>query len=202
MIKNVVFDLGRVLVDFDPEGYLHSFGYDEDTVQRLLKVVFGPRWRFYDRGDYPSVTDLCDDLMRDFPADAERIQLVLHPDWVKIHTLKADSAAYLHELKTRGYRIFMLSNLARESHEFVRGYEFFSELDGGVFSYQEHVIKPDERIYRILLERYALRPDETLFLDDSAENIEAAQRLGMRGIVFTELPAVRPLIEQLLTTCH
>ena len=200
MIKNVVFDLGRVLVGFDPESYLRTFGFDEDTVARLLKVIFGPRWRFYDRGDYDSVLDLAKELARDYPDDAEKIGRVLRSDWVKIHTLKADTAAFLHELKTRGYHIYMLSNLARESYEFVRGYDFFSELDGGVFSYQEHVIKPDERIYRILLERYALQPEETLFLDDSPENIEAARRLGMHGIVFTELPAVLVQTEALLNT--
>ncbi len=200
MIRSIVFDLGRVLVGFDPEGYLRSFGFDEDTVQRLLKVIFGPRWRFYDRGDYACVGDLGEELARDHPEDADLIRQVLRSDWVKIHTLKEDTAAYLHELKTRGYRIYMLSNLAKESYEFVRGYDFFSELDGGVFSYQEHVIKPDEKIYRILLDRYALLPEETLFLDDSPENIEAAQRLGIRGIVFTELSAVRPQVEKLLNT--
>ena len=198
MIKNVVFDLGRVLVDFDPEGYLHSFGYDEDTVQRLLKVVFGPRWRFYDRGDYAAVTDLSEELAREFPADADLIRQVLRPDWVKIHTLKEDSTVYLHELKARGYRVYMLSNLAKESYDYIHRYDFFNELDGGVFSYQERVCKPEEKIYRTLLERYALQPEETLFFDDSAENIEAAQRLGIHGIVFTELSVVRPQAERLL----
>ena len=198
MIKNVVFDLGRVLVDFDPEGYLHSFGYDEDTVQRLLKVVFGPRWRFYDRGDYAAVTDLSEELAREFPADADLIRQVLRPDWVKIHTLKEDSTVYLHELKARGYRVYMLSNLAKESYDYIHRYDFFNELDGGVFSYQERVCKPEEKIYRTLLERYALQPEETLFFDDSAENIEAAQRIGIHGIVFTELSAVRPQAERLL----
>ena len=198
MIKNVVFDLGRVLVDFDPEGYLHSFGYDEDTVQRLLKVVFGPRWRFCDRGDYAAVTDLGEELAREFPADADLIRQVLRPDWVKIHTLKEDSTVYLHELKARGYRVYMLSNLAKESYDYIHRYDFFNELDGGVFSYQERVCKPEEKIYRTLLERYALQPEETLFFDDSAENIEAAQRLGIHGIVFTELSVVRPQAERLL----
>ena len=71
-------------------------------------------------------------------------------------------------------------------------------MDGGVFSYQEHVIKPDERIYQILLERYALLPEETLFLDDNAENIAAAQKLGIHGIVFTNLPEAKAQAEKLL----
>ena len=123
---------------------------------------------------------------------------MLRPDWVKIHTLKEDSTVYLHELKARGYRVYMLSNLAKESYDYIHRYDFFNELDGGVFSYQERVCKPEEKIYRTLLERYALQPEETLFFDDSAENIEAAQRLGIHGIVFTELSVVRPQAERLL----
>ncbi len=198
MIRNIVFDLGRVLVGFQPDAYLRSFGYDEETVQTLLQTIFGPTWRFYDRGDIPTVIALRERLVHDYPNYEAQIHRVLRPDWVKIHTLKEDTAAYLHELKGRGYRIYLLSNLARESHAFVRGYDFFSDLDGGVFSYQEHVCKPEEEIYHILLDRYDLLPEETLFLDDCAENIEAAERLGIRGIVFTELSAVIPQVEALL----
>ena len=198
MIKNIVFDLGRVLVDFVPDDYLRSFGFDEATVRALWEKVFGPDWRFYDRGDFASVTELRDYLAEKHPEYAEAIHRVLHTDWVRMHTLKAESATYLHELKQRGFCIFVLSNIAQDSYEYVRGYDFFGEVDGGVFSYQEHVIKPDERIYQILLERYALLPEETLFLDDNAENIAAAQKLGIHGIVFTNLPEAKAQAEKLL----
>ena len=80
----------------------------------------------------------------------------------------------------------------------MSGYDFFTEVDGGVFSYQERVIKPDEKIYHILLDRYALLPEETLFFDDNAENIAAAQRIGIHGILFTTLPEAKAQAEKLL----
>ena len=198
MIKNIVFDLGRVLVDFVPDGYLRSLGFGNATVQALQEKVFGPYWRFYDRGDFASITDLREFLVEKYPEYAVEIHRTLRTDWVRMHTLKPDSAAYLHELKKRGYRIFILSNLAKESYEFVSGYDFFTEVDGGVFSYQERVIKPDEKIYHILLDRYALLPEETLFFDDNAENIAAAQRIGIHGILFTTLPEAKAQAEKLL----
>jgi putative hydrolase of the HAD superfamily len=115
-----------------------------------------------------------------------------------MHVLRPDVADWLHALKLRGYRVYLLSNLAKYSHDYVRGYPFFRELDGGVFSYQERVCKPDERIYRILLERYALRAEETVFLDDSAANVAAAERCGIRGIVFTDFAAAKAQLEELL----
>ena len=144
------------------------------------------------------MADQRDALIRENPAFEKEIRMALHPEWVKIHIRKEDSIAYLYELKSRGYRIYILSNLAKESYEYVRGFEFFREIDGGVFSYQERVIKPDEKIYRILLDRYALKPEETLFFDDVPENIEAARRLGIHGIVFTDLSAAKTQAEQLL----
>lgn len=197
-IRNIVFDLGRVLIDFDPERYLLSLGCDEKTTAALLQTVFLVDWPRYDRGDYETVDALCDELCRKYPDYASVLRRALTPDWVKIHTLKADTAAYLSALKQRGYRVYLLSNLAKESYDFIGRYPFFREIDGGVFSYQERVCKPDEAIYRVLLERYGLAPEETVFLDDSPANIEAARRLGMCGIVFENLPAARAQLEALL----
>ena len=197
-IRNIVFDLGNVLVDFDPLAYLRSFGFNDETAAQLLKAVFAEAWSRGDAGDYLSIAQLRADLLRSNPAQAKAIRRVLKNDCVKMHALRHDTAAFLHELKTRGYRVYMLSNLAKYSHDYVRGYPFFRELDGGVFSWQERICKPDERIYRILLERYALQPEETVFLDDSPANIAAAQRCGIHGIVFTDFAAAKAQLETLL----
>lgn len=200
MIKNIVFDLGRVLVDFDPITYLYSLGYDEETVNALYGRIFGGEdWMRHDRGDYPSVAALQAALIRKYPESELQIRRVLQPDWVKIHTLREDTAAYLAALKARGYRIYMLSNLAADSYAYVSQYPFFRLLDGGVFSYRERVCKPDKRIYDILLQRYALDPAETVFLDDNVENVAAAERAGIRGIVFTDLSSAKPQLETLLS---
>lgn len=197
-IKNIVFDLGNVLVDFDPAAYLQSFGYDASTVTRLLETVFAAAWPAGDRGDYLTLAQMRDDLVNAYPEDADAIRQVLQPDCVKMHTLRTDVAAFLHTLKTRGYRIYLLSNLAKYSYDFVSQYAFFKDIDGGVFSYQERVCKPQARIYHILLERYALVPQETIFLDDNAANIAAANRCGMHGVLFTTLLCAAEELTKLL----
>ena len=198
VVKNIVFDLGNVLVDFDPPAYLRKRGFDDAAAAQLLKTVFAEAWSRGDAGDYLSIAALRADLLQSHPAEAKAIRRALRPDCVRMHVLRHDVAAWLHDLKTRGYRIYLLSNLAKYSHDYVRGYPFFRELDGGVFSYQERVCKPDARIYRILLERYALRPEETVFLDDSPANVAAAQRCGICGVVFTDLAAAKAQLEPLL----
>ncbi len=204
MMKNIVFDLGRVLVDFDPIAYLYSLGYDDETVQALYDRIFGGEdWMRHDRGDYPSVIEMQTVLIQKYPEYEAQIRRALQPDWVKIHTLREDTAAYLLELKERGYPVYMLSNLAADSYAYVSRYPFFRALDGGVFSYQERVCKPDARIYEILLQRYALDPAETVFLDDNADNVEAAEKAGIRGIVFTSLDEAKKQLEPLLSdTCN
>ena len=166
MIKNIVFDLGRVMVDFDPIAYMRSFGFPEEDVLLLNRVVFGLDWFLHDRGDYETIGDLCEALAQRYPSHAEQIRTVLAGPWEEMHVLNPGSAAYMAELKDRGYHIYILSNLSVESHAYVSKYDFFRLAEGGVFSYQERSCKPEEKIYRALLDRYALLPEETVFIDD------------------------------------
>ena len=198
MIRNIVFDLGNVLVDFDPKFYMQSFGYSEQEIQNLFRLIYEDDWRLYDRGDYASVTDLCHAVCKKHPAYASAFKKILCTEWVQIHTLKEDTASYLAQLKTRGYRIYLLSNLSKESYDFISRYPFFALIDGGVFSYQEHICKPDAGIYEVLLSRYGLCAEETVFLDDSEANISAAEKHGMHGIVFTSFDQAKMQLEQLL----
>ena len=199
MIKNVVFDLGRVLVDFDPAGYIRSFGFSQEANDRLLAIVFGHDWYLHDRGDYLTIGDLTAALVKKYPDLAHEIKTVLTGDWVKIHYLKPESAAYLKELKARGYRIYILSNLSLESYGFISKYEFLQYTDGAVYSYRENACKPEEKIYRALLDRYALIPDETVFLDDVPENIAGAEAVGIHGVLFTGIEEAKKQTEALLS---
>ena len=186
------------MVEFDPVAYLRGFGYPEELVQRLHEIVFGRDWYLHDRGDYRTIEDLRDALAEKYPAYAAELTAVLRGDWVKIHYLKTETADYMAELKRRGYRIYILSNLSVESYEFIRQYDFFRLPDGGVFSYQERSCKPEEKIYRVLLNRYGLVSEETVFLDDNPDNIAEAKRLGIHGVLFTDIGSARAETEALL----
>ena len=188
MIKNVVFDLGNVLVDFTPNEYLEALGYTGEIKDTLMKIIFnGNEWREYDRGFYLHNTDLQAKLISDHPEYAKDIQRIIDNDWVKTHILKDDTVEFLKDVKTDGKRVFILSNLSIDSYEFITKMDFFKLVDGGVYSYQIMCCKPDKGIYDELINKYHLIPDETVFFDDRYENIEAANKLGIHGIQFLDI---------------
>jgi putative hydrolase of the HAD superfamily len=198
LIKNIVFDLGNVLVEFNPQAYLEGLGYSAEEIPPLIDIIYGDYWNRYDRGDYKTVADLRIALCKKYPKYGNDFFKILQPDWVNIHRVITDTADYLGELKQRGYKIYILSNLATESYEFVKKLDFFQKIDGGVFSTFENACKPEEKLYRVLLERYNLNADECVFLDDKPENIEVAEKLGINGIVFTDFGTAKQQLEKLL----
>lgn len=191
MIKNIVFDLGRVLVDFYPLDYLETFNFNESTKNQLNEFIFESKeWYETDRGTYPHISDLIQKLCSDHPELSNEINLVLQKDWVKMHKVKPGSVNFLKDLKKQGYSIYILSNLSNDSYNFISKLDFFQLIDGGIFSYQLKLCKPDRQIYEILLNKYNLIPEETIFIDDKKENIEAANALKIHGVQFINLEEV------------
>ena len=93
---------------------------------------------------------------------------------------------WIMDLKSKGYKVLVLSNLSNKTlSECEKDMKFLNYIDGGILSFRDGVVKPEPEIYRLLIERYFLNPEECVFLDDRRENIEAARKFGMHGIVFT-----------------
>lgn len=185
MTDTVIFDLGKVLADYDWESYLQQFSFDEKTYQILADAIFlSEAWILGDRG---SVTP--DEWLQCFIQNA--------PDYEKeVRQVFAGLAgcvrkfAYTDRLiayfRGKGYRIYYLSNYSEGLYEMtLEEIGFIDSFDGGVFSYKEKCIKPEEKIYKILLTRYNIKPENAIFFDDRPENVEAAKRLGIKGVVFT-----------------
>ena len=199
MIKNIVFDLGRVLVDYNPISYMEQLGLSSEIIDKLSNIIFhSQEWVDYDSGKLLHNTDIANKLVLEHPEVGKEIKLVLKDDWVTIHTLREDMAQFLVSLKERGYNIYILSNLSIDSYGFISQYEFFKYIDGGVYSYEEKVSKPDENIYNALLEKYSLIPEETVFIDDSPKNIEGAIKLGINGIIHNDIDSTKIALEQML----
>lgn len=196
MIRNIVFDLGEVLIGFEPMQYLKPFGFDENVNQILSEIIFNSKeWNECNAGKYAKNTDIVEILCKKHPDYAEEIKQVLTENWVKMLTQKEENIAFLKELKSRNFKIYLLSNLSEESHKFIKEYDFFDLVDGGVYSYAEKVCKPDRKIYERLLEKYNLIPEETIFIDDNKENIEVAEELGICGVVFCNLEEAKREVE-------
>ena len=184
MIRNSVFDIGNVLTDFRWEGFLRDKGFDDRMIKRIAKAsVAGPYWNEVDRGVW-STEKLLQAFIDLDPEIADELYLTFE----NIHgmvTRRSYAIPWIKELKEKGYHVYYLSNFSYKAYvECAEALDFIPYMDGGILSYQDQVIKPDPRIYQLLLERYGLRAQECVFLDDSAVNVEAAKVEGFAGIVF------------------
>ena len=199
MIKNIVFDLGKVLIEVNPVEYLKPFGFDDNTNEELSKLIFhSEEWIQCDAGKYAKNTEIADILCEKFPVYAEKIKLVLTDNWVKMLVRKEETIEFLRELKNRNFKIYILSNLSEQSYQFIKEYDFFELVDGGIYSYEEKLCKPDRKIYKKLLEKYSLIPEETIFIDDHKENIEVAKKMGIYGVIFADLEKVKREVEEMI----
>src|SRR5450759_4869057 len=182
MIKNVVFDLGNVLLSFIPSEYFDKKSYPENIKTRILSDIFhSEEWQMLDRGEITTeevidIIALRSSLKRDEIAHIFNLRTdILYP--------LDNNIKLLPILKKRGYRLYFLSNFPMDIFEEVNsGYYFFKYFDGGVISAHAKSSKPDSLIYKILIEKYSLIPAECLFIDDLEKNVKASETLGMKGI--------------------
>ncbi len=178
-MKNIVFDLGGVLFARDkrkcsPE-IMEFFGF--------LRTPQMPRfWEEDDRGT-STFDEVVDELCRMTGRSREVCVGVMH-EAIDLQEPVAATERLIGELKRAGYRLYVLSNMSREFIDYLRRFPVYALFDGEVVSCEEHTVKPERRIYEILLERYALQPAETLFIDDREANIAVAEQLGIHGYHF------------------
>lgn len=178
-MKNIVFDLGGVLFARDrqkcsPE-ILKFFSF--------LRAPQMPRfWEEYDRGT-STFDEVVDELSRLTGRSREVCVGVMH-EAIDLQEPVAATERLVGDLKAAGYRLYVLSNMSREFIDYLRRFPVYAQFDGEVVSCEELVVKPERRIYEILLDRYALQPSETLFIDDREANIRAARALGIHGFRF------------------
>ncbi len=197
-ITAVVFDIGNVLLTWNPADiFFRLFGRTDFDTHPLSFLIGNDIWLDMDRGII-SKEEAVLLFGRSYPEERETIAAFL--DAVPHYITPRDSGIRCaEECKKRGYKIFLLSNFPGYAFKKIRQkYPFFSTFNGGIISYQVHMIKPEEAIYRELLNRYHLHPAETLFIDDRKENISAAQSLGMTGIHLDAHKNIRTEVERVL----
>lgn len=188
-IKNIVFDVGQVLVSYDWESYLKSFGFPKEKEKLFAEKVFQSQiWNERDRG---KLTE--EEYLRQFaaslPAEYEQdLYKVMKDSW-KCIRVKDYAKTWTDYLKKQGYHLYILSNYSEYMLECTREKEmpFLTNMDGVVFSCEVQEIKPEPEIYKLLLSRFGLKAKESVFLDDREENCQAARKLGMHAICFQNL---------------
>ena len=198
MISAIVFDFGGVLIDWNPY-YLFRrfFGDDAQKTARFLAEINFQAWNLQlDQGRV--FADVISEVKHRFPAHRALIQ-AYEERWEE--TLAGPiqpTVEILHELRQAGHRLYGLTNWSAETFAPQRGrFEFLSWFAGIVVSGQEGVIKPDPLIFRILLERYRIAPEEAVYIDDNPGNAAAAMALGIHGIHFRSPELLRRELETL-----
>lgn len=183
MIKNIVFDIGNVLVSFRPEDYVDTLISDKKTARSVIEAIFKSReWLMLDRG-VMTEEEACREFCSRNLCLAENIRSVMK-DWHQMLTPLDETVEILKKLKKSGYKVFYLSNYQVEAFDFINKYEFFKLFDGGILSCNVKLLKPEKEIYETLAQSYGLKPEETVFIDDTTENIEGAGEFGFGTIQF------------------
>ena len=191
-IKNVVFDMGNVLMLFDGPYFSAQFTDNEADAVALQRALFGsPAWNLLDSG-----TISYDTMLRVARAHLdERLWRNLDAcfaGWAAYSTPIEETNALAAELKREGYGIYLLSNAGTRIHDQLNHMPAWSLMDGAVVSGEERLMKPDPAIYQLLCERYGLLAEECLFVDDNADNCEGARVAGMRAVRYTgDVAAIR-----------
>lgn len=186
MIKNIIFDIGNVLLEFKPLDYLKRTFNDENIEKLILKEVFGcEEWLHLDRGTLTQDEAIKIITTRN-PNHEVHIKKCMD-NWIDILTPIESTIRILKDLKEKGYKLYLLSNFHSLAFETVYAkYDFFKNFDGGIISYKEKLVKPEAEIYTKLLDTYKLTAEECLFIDDTLVNIEAASKLGIKTLHYKD----------------
>jgi epoxide hydrolase-like predicted phosphatase len=195
MIKNIVFDLGNVLISFKPSEYFDKNNYPENIKTTILSDIFGSKeWLLIDKGEI-TTSEAINSITSRSSLKKEEIAHIFNLRIDMMYPLDLN-VRLLPELKKRSFKLFYLSNFPFDIFDEIRtGYYFFRYFDGGLISSEAKYSKPDNRLYEILLEKYSLIPQECLFVDDIEINVRAAEALGMTGLFTHGSPEIAREIE-------
>lgn len=184
MIKNIVFDMGNVVIRFDPTAFIDRFGVSAEERELLLREVFrSPEWVMMDRG---TLTDeqCADILCPRLPEHLREIARKLIAFWDRPILETEGICPLIEELKGLGYGIYLLSNASCRQPDYWQRVPASRFFDGTLISYSVKLVKPMPEIYEKFFETFSLKREECFFIDDSPANVEAALYVGMPATVF------------------
>ncbi|MBQ8945595.1 MAG: HAD family phosphatase [Lachnospiraceae bacterium] len=187
MIKNIIFDVGKVLIGWDPALSMRMIGFDESEITAVMKAIFTDKkiWNEEDRG--VKTREEMSDFLVSFAPELEDLIRRFYADATISVTPMEYSREWITDLKNAGLHVYILSNFGE--YAWNRAVElgainFMDLVDGAVRSYEIHHVKPEPEIYQTVLSRYGLSAAECVFIDDVEANVQAARENGMEAIVF------------------
>ena len=191
MIKNIVLDVGGVIFDDSKQNIQKLLNKNCDNI---YKIAYGGGFKKCLLGEI-SVQEHINSLKNE--KDFNDISYILKKEnLIKSYPLIKNNFEYIKGLRKRGYKLFLLTNITEDSYNYINELINIDEtFDGGIYSYQEHLIKPDYDIYNLLINRFNLNKDETIFFDDKEKNVKAANEVGIKSYVFTSINDIESNLE-------
>lgn len=184
MIKNVIFDLGNVVLQLHFEDVIKKFTDDKSEQELLNKVIFcSDEWRKLDAG-YITKDEAIKVMKSNLPDSLHKTCDDIMSSWTNGFIINEDTIDFIKKIKEKGYNRYILSNAPLELRGYLEKHDLLSLFDGEILSAEYKQEKPLEPIYQTLFKTYDLIPEECLFIDDKKENIDSAIKLGMNGYVF------------------
>src|SRR6056300_1476168 len=194
-VKKFLFDLGNVFFDWSPERFLKPMFGDDERMKFFINNI-----------SFPLLDGRCDagvkievavkDAIEKFPEFEKEIKLYYPNHRNMVGGFFQKTVDIFHKVKELNYPCYILSNWSAETYEGIEDqYPFLKEFDGKIISGRDFLIKPDPAIYELAISRFDLIPEETLFIDDRLDNIEAAQKLNFQTIHLTDPSLIQELIE-------
>ena len=187
MIDTIIFDVGRVLVNWDYESYLKRFAFGPEKTKAIAAATFeSPYWRQFDRGILTP-----EEIVKGFcslaPEYTEEIKEVFAHCEETITPLPY-AESWVRSLKEKGYRLYILSNYSGDLFERTKEkMPFLPYMDGTLFSYTCHLTKPEPEIYQHLIQKFSLTPDRCVFLDDTKQTSRPQSRQGFMEFILRDM---------------
>ena len=184
MIKNLIFDYGGVLLDWNPHYLYDPYFGDADKAEWFLTHICTYEWNAQHDNGKP-IAEGTAELIAEHPEWKKEIELYYGEFMKMMGGQIPGMEEYVKELKAKGFRVFGLSNWSEETFALVRPvYPVLNLMEDMVISGIERVMKPDPRIFQLALQRFGIKAEETVFIDDNPNNVAAANALGITGILF------------------
>lgn len=196
MIKNIIFDIGGVLLEYNPKTYLDKLNIEESKRKKLNDIIFhNQKWRDCLNG-LISNDELIEHLIKENSKYKSEIDKILSKNNLKyMLPPKTEMIEYYNLLKEKGYSIYLCSNITKDTYDYIKDeFDLIQKANGGVFSCFENISKPNVDIYYNLIKRYNLNIEESILIDDTIKNIVSANEIGLKAILFNNIQQLKDFI--------
>lgn len=181
MYKNILLDMGNVIMDFSPDYILSMFTHDPKLINFLkYKIVYTDTWAKSDKGEF-SEDEVYRNVIKDLDEKYHSLTKDIIYTWYKYKTDNTEMYELMKELKNKGYKLFLCSNAAESFYKYADDIKAFELLNGKVVSADIKMVKPNKEFFEYVLKTYNLKPDECFFIDDLTKNIIGAYKCGIDG---------------------